>query len=112
MLSWTSQVTGGIDHGIYQVELAMLAFDDIPADPDATSSPSSSSAISSAVPNPSPPTQVNGQGSGHISVSSLLAVVEHGSAGPSLQMGSNRLLWYFFISMELLYLVGLGRRVI
>lgn len=112
LLSWTSQVTGGINNGIYQIELAMLTFDDIPPNPDTTSSPSSPSATSSAGPTASSPTQVNGQGSSHIPISSVLAVVEHGSAALSLKLGSNNYLWYFTISMELLCLVDLGRLLI
>lgn len=33
LLSWTSQLGGGSDSGIYQVQLAMLEFDEIPAGP-------------------------------------------------------------------------------
>lgn len=31
LLSWTSQKVGGIDSGIYEIQLAMVEFDDIPA---------------------------------------------------------------------------------
>lgn len=36
LLSWTSQLGGGPDSGIYQVQLAMLEFDEIPAGPGGT----------------------------------------------------------------------------
>ena len=38
MLSWTSQLRGGKDTGIYQVQLAMVEFDDIPPIPATTPS--------------------------------------------------------------------------
>lgn len=41
LLSWTSQLGGGSDAGIYQVQLAMLEFDEIPAGPDGTTKPPS-----------------------------------------------------------------------
>jgi len=87
MLSWTSQVTGGTDNGIYQIELAMLTFDDIPSN------------TSSAGPTASSPTPVKGQGLGNTPVSAAL----------STPVGSNSLLRYLTISIELLYLVKLGR---
>ena len=37
LLSWTSQLVGGTDTGIYQVELAMVEFADIPPAPATTS---------------------------------------------------------------------------
>ena len=96
LLSWTSQVTGGTDNGVYQIELATLAFDDIPPNPDTTSSPS-----------------IKGQGSGHIPVSSVLAVVEHGSAVSFRDLErSTRVWWPFFVFMQLLYLIELGRRLL
>ena len=42
LLSWTSQAQGGQDNGIYQIQLAVLEFDDIPSVPIASASPSSS----------------------------------------------------------------------
>lgn len=36
LLSWTSQLGGGSDSGIYQVQLAMLEFDEIPVGPGGT----------------------------------------------------------------------------
>ena len=38
MLSWTSQLRGGKDIGIYQIQLAMVEFDDIPTTPTTTPS--------------------------------------------------------------------------
>ena len=45
MLSWTSQLHGGLDNGIYQVYLAMIEFDDIPglSQPSVTTGPNPSS---------------------------------------------------------------------
>ena len=37
LLSWTSQLVGGTDTGIYQVELAVVEFDDIPPPPPSSS---------------------------------------------------------------------------
>ena len=42
LLSWTAQLRGGVDQGIYQVQLAVLTFDDIPPNlPASGSSPGS-----------------------------------------------------------------------
>lgn len=38
LLSWTGQLRGGLNSGIYQVQLAMLAFEDIPSNPTGSSS--------------------------------------------------------------------------
>lgn len=109
LLSWTSQVTGGTDNGVYQIQLAMLAFDDIPPDPDSIS-PSSSSATSSAGSAASSPSKVKGQGSGHMPVSSVFAVVEHGRATLSSNMGISRYWWFGLMFVQSFYLVGFSRR--
>ena len=67
LLSWTSQE----GNGIYQVELAVLTFDDIPK---MYTSPSASGSIGSATASPST-TKL-----GHIPVSSIFAIVEKGTA--------------------------------
>lgn len=38
LLTWTAQLRGGLNNGIYQVQLALLTFDDIPSNPAATAS--------------------------------------------------------------------------
>lgn len=48
LLSWTSQLHGGLDTGIYQIRLAMVEFGDIPAPP--------SSSVSSSTGMPDTPT--------------------------------------------------------
>ena len=73
LLSWTSQIVGGgLANGIYEIQFAVIEFDDMPADPDTGSSgyptPSSSNnpAHAKNVPN---------------AVASVLHIVEHGGAG-------------------------------
>ena len=58
LLSWTSQLVGGLDSGIYQVDLAMVEFDDIPPAPsDGPSSqgPPTTSASSTQSTGPNQP---------------------------------------------------------
>ncbi|KAI9875602.1 MAG: hypothetical protein M1830_008218 [Pleopsidium flavum] len=47
LLSWTSQIKGGFDTGVYEIQLAKVEFDDIPPRPGSAGS-ASSSATSSA----------------------------------------------------------------
>lgn len=61
LLSWTSQLQGGLDTGVYKVQLAVVEFDDIPGRPRAstltatvTSAPSD--AVGSTIPSRSTPT--------------------------------------------------------
>lgn len=80
LLSWTSQVTGGADNkGIYQVQLAVLEFDDIPHDADASSSATSTTSAATAS---ATPTKTKIHGPPHIPLSSIYAVVEKGAAVP------------------------------
>lgn len=50
LVSWTSQVKAGMKNGIWEIQLALVEFDDIPKDPNAkdTESPSSSQSSSSS----------------------------------------------------------------
>ncbi|KAL6717044.1 hypothetical protein ACLMJK_004958 [Lecanora helva] len=48
LLSWTSQLSGGLDNGIYQIELALLTFDDIPPNAKVGSSSSSTSSATTS----------------------------------------------------------------
>ena len=54
LLSWTSQLRSGIDTGIYQVELATVEFDDIPASPSGPSATSGQTASPSSTHNTGP----------------------------------------------------------
>lgn len=108
LLSWTSQVTGGTDNGVYQIELAILVFDDIPPKPEtASSSPSPSDASSTGSTAPSS-TKANGHGPGHIPVSSVLAAVENGSATHYFRMGSTHCWLSVILFMLLEYHLGNG----
>ena len=55
LLSWTSQLQGGMDNGIYQIWLAKVEFDSIPGASTGTplSTPSASAATTSGVQQPS-----------------------------------------------------------
>lgn len=77
LLSWTSQKVGGTDNGIYEIQLAMIEFDDIPAEADVGASPTateSSSAKSNASPTHSkkPPQPVS---------SAFAAIEDRGARG-------------------------------
>jgi len=52
LLSWTSQIQGGMDNGIYQIWLAKLEFDTMSGD-SPSSVPSASAATTSGGPQPS-----------------------------------------------------------
>lgn len=59
LLSWTSQVRGGQDTGIYKVQLAVVEFDDIPAQPTASSSSASITSVQSITSgSTSPPSSI------------------------------------------------------
>lgn len=58
LLSWTSQSHGGPDTGVYQVQLAVVEFDDIPARPGGSDSTATitrgpSNTVGSTIPSPS-----------------------------------------------------------
>lgn len=62
LLSWTSQSHGGLDTGVYTVQLAVIEFDDIPARPGASTSTmttfGSTIPLHSATPHKSGPTGI------------------------------------------------------
>lgn len=59
LLSWTAQSKGGTDTGIYQVELATVEFDDIPASPSGPSATSGQTASPSSTHSTGPNRPVN-----------------------------------------------------
>ena len=68
LLSWTSQLQGGLDTGIYQIRLAMVEFGDIPAKPSSsvpssTGSPHHPTASPSSKPSGKPQKPNKGGGS-------------------------------------------------
>ena len=65
MLSWTSQVHGGMDNGIYQIYLAMVEFDDVPVSPQpsGTKGPNPSSTIAPGKPSKTPQNMIPGDAS-------------------------------------------------
>ena len=103
LLSWTSQVVGGIDTGIYQIELAVLTFDDIPTNVNAGSAPSRTSSAGSAATSS---TKTEGQKPGSIPVSSVFASVEKGTAARILAVNPFlSVVWLFPVVLSLLYLL-------
>ncbi|KAL9130476.1 MAG: hypothetical protein Q9217_001348 [Psora testacea] len=74
LLSWTSQKVGGMDKGIYEIQLALVEFDDIPANPDATApAPTTSSSKTF-------PTKATETMNPHDAVSSIFHKIKTGSA--------------------------------
>ena len=65
MLSWTSQVHGGMDNGIYQIYLAMVEFDDAPVSPQpsGTKGPNPSSTVAPGKPSKTPQNMIPGDAS-------------------------------------------------
>lgn len=81
LLSWTSQRVGGTDTGIYDIRLAMLAFDDIPPNPDGGGVAGGASTTASASPSTTPAREP---------VSSVFSIIEHGCAR---QGGASSINW-------------------
>jgi len=80
LLSWTGQLRGGLNNGIYQVQLAMLTFDDIPPNPAVTASSSSYGATPTSTSSARPvntATNMIEKGQGN-SLSSFLGYGKHG----------------------------------
>ncbi|KAK4694375.1 hypothetical protein P7C71_g3195, partial [Lecanoromycetidae sp. Uapishka_2] len=106
LLSWTEQ-TGGKNGGLYQVQLAMLEFDDIPANSDAAPSPTVAGKPEGPTPSstqkPTPP---------HVPVSSILAMIGKGSAGRAWDL-MEALCWCGALAItQLAYAAGLHRRLL
>ena len=83
LLSWTSQLRGGTDNGLYQIELAVLTFDNVPPNHEAGSSPS---ATDSAEPSATSSARTS-HTSSHIPVSSVFAVIEKGTGVRATEVG-------------------------
>ena len=99
LLSWTSQVQGGTDTGIYQIQLAILTFDDIPETGVLTSpTKSAGSATSSS-------TGVGSHPSVHISVSSVLAAVGKGTAARLPETKLVYVWWFVCLALPLMHIV-------
>ncbi len=77
LLSWTGQLRGGLNSGIYQVQLAMLTFDDIPPNPAATASSSSYGATATSA------SSASSTKDGHGPVNTAMNMIEKGQ-GSSL----------------------------
>ena len=96
LLSWTSQVEGGMDNGVYQIELAVVAFDDIPLSSEEGASPSGTTAPGST------PTRLYGHTSVSIPVSSIFAMVEKGAGTRHLELLCGYLYWHCFLVFSIL----------
>ena len=59
LLSWTSQLVGGTDTGIYQVELAVVEFDNIPPPPPGSSGTSGQTTSASSAHSTGPSKPIN-----------------------------------------------------
>lgn len=75
-----SQEVGGKDNGLYQIQLAMLEFDDIPSDADHNSSATATSSGTPAA------TSTNSNAHPDYPVSSILSIVEHGTAARTFSL--------------------------
>ena len=78
LLSWTAQLQSGLNNGIYQVQLAMVEFDDITPNPAA-----STQSASSPTTTPSAPNSASSTKGGHKPVNTAMNMVEKGE-GSSL----------------------------
>jgi len=100
LLSWTSQLVGGLDNGIYQIELAVLTFDDIPPSPQTDVSPSTTSSTRAAAPSA---IETNPQTPQHIPVGAVFAFVEKGMG---VRARSAVYPWgYLFMALSLLHVM-------
>ena len=95
----SSQEVGGKDNGLYQIQLAMLEFDDIPSDPDDESSGTPAA------------TSTNGSQSPNQPVGSALSTVEHGTAVNNFSLGSFS--WYalFVLALHVLLYTRVRGRI-
>lgn len=113
LLSWTSQVQGGFDKGIYEVQLARVEFDDIPERPTTSTTSSTSvppktttTTTGNYVPS-SPPTQ-SGQAQAVIgkpkdSVPLVMTTV----ASSLLGIDSAKQLEFWLVTCEIAILIGI-----
>lgn len=54
LLSWTSQIQGGLNNGVYQIWLAKVEFDSLPVEPSASSTASAATVSTPSTATPSP----------------------------------------------------------
>ncbi len=99
LLSWTSQLIGGTDTGIYQVQLAMVEFDDIPPAPSATSGQGTQTASSPSPHNTGPNKPANTDE--NMIPKSASRALKFSIGSPSLWQSST---WLLVLSFELLLL--------
>ena len=108
LLSWTGQLRSGLNNGIYQVQLAMLEFDDIPPNHAATA-PSSSHAAT-----PSASSLASSTTHGRRPVNTAVNMIEKGQGNPLSSFlgygkhGDNGLWALLAWGTSLLVIVGLG----
>ena len=76
-LTLHSREVGGTDNGVYRIQLAMLEFDDVPANSAHDSSATAGTATSSVTPTV---TSTNSNKHPNYPVSSIISIVEHGTA--------------------------------
>lgn len=109
LLSWTSQDVGGSNNGVYRIQLAMLEFDNIPLesnpDPSATAGTTTSSGTPSATSThiKKPPSNP---------VSSILSIVEHGSAAHAFSRGLLHGFAVYILAMHMLLCTRVRGRII
>ena len=89
LLSWTSQKVGGMDTGIYEIQLAVVEFDAIPKDPDNLNP----TATSSGKPDQGPDAKATHTQSTHDAVKSIFHKVEAGSANVLSAMREHAIWW-------------------
>ncbi|KAL8948557.1 MAG: hypothetical protein Q9222_005266 [Ikaeria aurantiellina] len=94
MLSWTSQLRGGLNNGIYQVQLAKVEFDAVPESPEgnfpsaAASSSTLAFSLASSTFGPTPTPTISRSSSSPIRPSST-ALTSTGSAGRNARRPCN-----------------------
>ena len=107
MLSWTSQLQGGKDAGIYQIQLAKVEFDDIPTKPGVSPS---SSGITSPWRTPAVSTAsstYSGKPYQPTSTAEPMIPKNHGQAlGSFLRYDEHKSVNFWLVTSELGFLVG------
>lgn len=109
LLSWTSQEVGGTDNGVYRIQLAMLEFDDIPSDSGPDSSPTVGAATSSGT---SAVTSTHSKKPPSDPISSVISIVEHGSAANAFDLGLVHGCAIYVVAMHVLLYTRVRVRII
>ena len=107
LISWTSQKVGGMSSGIYEVQLALVEFDDIPESPDDAKSTD---------PFSSPPTATSSAEATkaldiHDAVSSIFHKIKTGSAS-TLSSSGTTYLWAYFAGVLVLGIFVTGSSIL